>query len=929
MKTSKILLVVICLTIFALFYRLYQGKLIKLNSREGFQCLPKSRVSKITDRIDQTMRLYVNENDPIVKGGSIKFTSRKHVDLMINDLRNLLSMYLKNFCNLKIVRMEDTAKITKLVNGKSNIIKIVNISITDKDSEINLNSNSSGLGNQVTGSQVIGSQSAPDITTPIKKQRVVLDHNNPKFIESDVFINLFKNPNNNIDLCSDMGKSTLVTKTIELPLTINLSTLRLNFDFMFRDQGDGNYTDLKIVMYNNGKEIKLYQGKNRIGKEKSKTLKHANMSINLSQQRYGIKPGNMISFEFKTNRCFEGHKLFILKMKKFSLEYDRGSLIEGFQSSSNNLQRQINASTSQATEPDEEAEEEIEEEAKKTELKDFFAPIDIDEKGVSCMKLLTSYKTEKKKLPEDIKSDLKINFEYKKYNDPKKNASESRIYLINETKDPEEKILIERHNKPGESEISNNYTIPKTVVSPGDTIYLEFTENKCNVDHPMVWYYIKNMHLTYYPTTEEDLVEEEFEEISLPYEDQIIKFCYDKTCPYYFIDFHIKIKDKTIDMLSYFTVDKINDDEGFLQMVELVGQGRKYNSLQRGMFRVLNLAKSFLFSRKYAEVDPKKLCVEGFTSNEEIGETLNRELISADFDISTLVEEYYSQRGQNLLFIKENIQNNLIKNCDNDKLKEFLIENKDTMDTISKLDTNVNVLKSMINMTGDFSESKDKEIDKMSGKWNEFHSMYKSQLEDLLMKKLSIADPDHRIERDTHKYRINKFKRDLEKLRVSNNPNSDSYDKFYRNQAVSLQNQFDGTVLNYSRVSEKGRYLDKYMIFANGGCLKNLGGKLVIEYDYIFQRNNSNLHFNLEIITDPKDYIAKMNTSKVDVRRNKNFQMDETPTVLISPVGMYSKVIVIENEKIFLDNCTGKLSERFRFRELIESPCDFPEKEVN
>ncbi len=76
----------------------------------------------------------------------------------------------------------------------------------------------------------------------------------------------------------------------------------------------------------------------------------------------------------------------------------------------------------------------------------------------------------------------------------------------------------------------------------------------------------------------------------------------------------------------------------------------------------------------------------------------------------------------------------------------------------------------MINMTGDFNETKDKEIDKMSGKWNEFHNMYKSQLEDLLMKKLSISDPDHRIERDTHKYRIKKFKRDLEKLRVSNNP---------------------------------------------------------------------------------------------------------------------------------------------------------------
>ena len=37
----------------------------------------------------------------------------------------------------------------------------------------------------------------------------------------------------------------------------------------------------------------------------------------------------------------------------------------------------------------------------------------------------------------------------------------------------------------------------------------------------------------------------------------------------------------------------------------------------------------------------------------------------------------------------------------------------------------------------------------------------------------------------------------------------------------------------------------------------------------------------------------------------------------------------IENEKIYLENCDGHINERFRFRDLIESPCDFPEKEVN
>ena len=231
-------------------------------------------------------------------------------------------------------------------------------------------------------------------------------------------------------------------------------------------------------------------------------------------------------------------------------------------------------------------------------------------------------------------------------------------------------------------------------------------------------------------------------------------------------------------------------------------------------------------------------------------------------------------------------------------------------------------------MTGDFSSDKMKSIDRMAKKWSEFHNIYKSQLEELLVDRFKLDDPDHKIKSDTHKYRISKLNRKLQKIREMKNPNNRNYDKFYKNEAVSLQSQFDGTVLNYSRVSEKGKYVDKYMIFANGGCLKNLGGKLVIEYDYHYHRNNPNLHFTLEVIKDEKDYLAKMNYAIVDVDRNNNFKMEEIPTVLISPVGMYGKVLVLENDMIYLENCSGRLEERFRFRELMESPCNFPAKEV-
>ena len=527
---------------------------------------------------------------------------------------------------------------------------------------------------------------------------------------------------------------------------------------------------------------------------------------------------------------------------------------------------------------------------------------------------------------------VKLEYEFKIEDQGQGNDTMGQMTLKNITTGKEHFLHEEKGR--GAKTYSGEVTITP-FVNPGDTIQLLFTESKCDQGHVMKWHFMKNLNLII--IGEEDALledeenEEEYDEISLPYDDQIKKFCYDlKDCPYFFIDFKIKIKEKTIELLSYFSLKKINDDEDFLNLVELIGRGRKYNNVQIGMFKVIHLARTFLFSRKYSEVDIDAKCLqENFVSNTSIGETLNKELVTSEFDASTLIEEYYSQKGQNLLFIKENIRNNLLSNCKDDKLKQFLIDNKGTMDLVTNLDDNANLLKSMLNMSGDYSGENDKETNKMASKWSEFHSIYKSQLEDMLIDKFKISDPDHRIERDTHKYRINKYSRELEKIKMLKNPNKRNFDKFYRNQQVSLQCQNDGTVLNYSRVSEKGKFVDKYLIFANGGCLKNLGGKLEIEYDYNFQRNNPNLHFNFEIIENPKDYIAKMNYTFVDESRNRNFKMNEVPTVLISPVGMYGKVIKIENEKIYLENCDGHINERFRFRELIESPCDFPEKEVN
>ena len=328
----------------------------------------------------------------------------------------------------------------------------------------------------------------------------------------------------------------------------------------------------------------------------------------------------------------------------------------------------------------------------------------------------------------------------------------------------------------------------------------------------------------------------------------------------------------------------------------------------------------------------KKYTINSDVSNKlsslEIGKTLNKELVTEDFDNATLLEELYSLKGQNLLLVKNEIRNKLNETCNSGRINNYIIDNKQVVDGISKLDKNADVLKSLINMTGDFSSEKMKSIDRLAGKWSSFHNIYKSQLEDLLVNTFSLDDPDHKIKRNTHTYRINKLSKELQKLQESKNPNTKDYDNFYRNKAASLQNQYDGTVLNYSRVSENGKYVDKYIIFANGGCLKNVGGKLVIEYDYHFHKNNPNVHFTLEVIKNPKEYISKMNYSVFDSKRNRDFKMEEIPTVLISPVGMYGKVLVLENDKLFLDNCSGRHEERFRFRESLDNPCNFEVKEV-
>ena len=104
MRTTAILMIVIALVAFALFFRLYKGKLdilsISSSKKEDFKCVLKQDKEEETF-IDETMRVFVNRAVPLVKGGSVKLQP-KHIPLVMDEVKNLLSLFVPEFCNLQV-----------------------------------------------------------------------------------------------------------------------------------------------------------------------------------------------------------------------------------------------------------------------------------------------------------------------------------------------------------------------------------------------------------------------------------------------------------------------------------------------------------------------------------------------------------------------------------------------------------------------------------------------------------------------------------------------------------------------------------------------------------------------------------------------------------------------------------------------------------
>ena len=227
MKTSSILLIVIVLATFALFFRLYRRKLDKLESREGFQCKPKATVSKVTDRIDKTMRIYINSSNPIVKGGTEKFTM-EHINPMINDLKKILSLYLTDYGNIEITKGTDTDEYG---------VPVVNITVENKP--------------------VITQVTTTTENTPVIPLVTTTTENFQGSINNDIttVLNFFEPKNYEEQIYQCKFNESLVTEEKKLPDNLG-SSVKIGYEYTFSTEDTESNVEGKLFLVNVTQENK-------------------------------------------------------------------------------------------------------------------------------------------------------------------------------------------------------------------------------------------------------------------------------------------------------------------------------------------------------------------------------------------------------------------------------------------------------------------------------------------------------------------------------------------------------------------------------------------------------------------------------------------------------------------------------------------------
>ena len=407
-------------------------------------------------------------------------------------------------------------------------------------------------------------------------------------------------------------------------------------------------------------------------------------------------------------------------------------------------------------------------------------------------------------------------------------------------------------------------------------------------------------------------------------------------CVFFAVQIEFKLSQSMLDNFIKLSLTKDENDEEYNLLVKNVGELKNYNSISQTFFETLHAAKNFYFSRKYVEdTNYVNELIKNYNSEEliptgalelsmpdidfisEIIE-LNNELENSSFDNETLIEELYSLKKLNLLDIKRNIKDKIYNDvCEGDLyIPERLLSKKELIKYLGDLDKNALKIQETTGLKSD-------EINETSKIYAKFHEKYKTQLEELIKKTFDNSDPDTDEKMKEYEEQIVSLNKQITNINKKNSKHRTSFDDFYLKKKVSLQNLADGSILNFSRVIENAKFVDKYIIFVNDGCLKYNGFNLSIEYDWKYQMRNPQIHFNIEVIETEKDYLAKMNYITIDKERNSQFSLKESPVVLISPYNLYGKVLVLKESRIFIENCTGILEEQFIFRSFFDNVCSY------
>lgn len=407
-----------------------------------------------------------------------------------------------------------------------------------------------------------------------------------------------------------------------------------------------------------------------------------------------------------------------------------------------------------------------------------------------------------------------------------------------------------------------------------------------------------------------------------------------KDCVYFAVQINFEISQDMLDKFIRFSLVREESNESYNVVVQNVVNLRDYNSISETFFKLLHSSKNYYFSRKlskytetvinrYNERDEPfpegtiKLSMPNDDFNKRIN-VLNKELESNDFDSESLIEEMFSLKKLNLLDIKRDIKDKIFNSVCSGELyiPERLTNKKELIKYLGELDKKASNIHEATGL-------KDKELVENSRKYAVFHEKYKNQLEELLLNNFKLSDPDTEEKLKDNEEILKSLNNQITNIKKKRNKFKTAFDDFNMKKKVSLQNLADGTILNFSRIVENGKFVDKYMILVNDGCLKFNGVSLSIEYDWKYQMRNPQIHFNIEVLETKKDYLAKMNYIVVDEDRNKNFQLDEIPVVLISPFNLYGKVLVLKESRLFIENCTGRKEEQFRFHFLTDNKCSY------